>query len=1195
MSKRIGGENTMKEKISQLAKERFEFEVPEVILSTDKLVLEVETGKSITATVHISNSGHRNMKGVIYSSDPSLTIQENTFVGTEADLCFIYNAENKPEYQGKKTGTITVVSNFGERTLPFEVTIEKPYIKSSMGNLNDLYHFTNLAKKNFNEALQIFRTPEFKKVILQKNEHIRLYEGLIKSPCLAQAMDEFLVAIHHKLGVTITTEQTAISYNEVRESIEDSVKINKKEWGYVELSLATDVPFITLEQDKITPEDFEKNEYTLNYRIDYSKLPAKKSIGHIIIESYRETIEISLEIKKEIEEHARVCETTQFKLRKYEAQLVEAYLKFRLNTITKEAYEDQLESILNTLASLKPSVLWQLWFAHLYMISGQTEKLDRIMNIFGDSEHDLLEESIPYYFAYLYLKALYTKKEEHISHATELIGEYYINEHKDWHLLWYLLYIDKSYEDDQDKRLSALMVEFVNGVNSPVLYYEALIAYNKNPELLKELGPIERRIMHWAVKHKYMSEGLVEQFVFVASRVKTFDGLLLQDLIALYEYKQTPDSLQGVIRMLMNGRKTDSRYFKWYQEGVKKNLKITELYEYYMYSIPEEKEIVIEQSVLLYFVYNNHLPEAKKVFLYSYIIKNKEIIGSVYRTYLRQMETFAKRMVLKESLSENLTILYKEFITPDMVDEELAKSLPAILFRCELVCDNKKVKSIITKQEELKKEESYYLEDGVCLFTMATDHTQIYLVDENGNRYVSETGYKVNRLFTSEALIDACFAFNKQNIKLLVDRKNRLEKKAADAPMQEEMHFILNRLLESDEVDQAYKGSEYLSMVEYYHDKGDYKKLDEYLITLDDTYIPEKDRYRMIEFFIMRDLFEEAYERIKVYGYEMVNCKRLFKLVMHMITEQAGQQENSLLLAMCNYLYETNNANCDIKRYLIAYLEQTSESLFGLYEEAKEDGLDCVQLEERLLGQILFSEHMIEGTQEVFEDFYQTSNNKLLIRAYLNYMAYRYLVHGEENIDQSICDKMKKESFYHESRVCMLAMLKYYSDHKDLSEDELKFIDYNLHKYISQGIIFEYFLKYADRIDLPDSICNRYYVEYVASPDSRVKIYYTMNDQVGNEVAIMKNRFEGIYVKDFILFYGETLSYYVVEEKNGKEQVTKTNMVTQTKRSETVNNRFDEINEILQTREERQDDTVLELIKQYAVEDYITSSLFTPL
>ncbi|MDO5294329.1 MAG: DUF5717 family protein [bacterium] len=1195
MSKRIGGENTMKEKISQLAKERFEFEVPKVILSTEKLVLEVEAGKSVTATVHISNSGHRNMKGVIYSSDPSLTIQENTFVGTEADICFIYNAKNKPEYQGKKTGILTFVSNFGEYTLPFEVTIEKPYIESTAGKLYDLYHFTNLAKKDFEEALRIFKTPQFKNIILVKNEHIRLYDGLIKSPCPAQAMDEFLVAIHHKLGVTITAEQTAISYNEVRESIEDSVKLNKKEWGYVEISLKADVPFITLEQSQITSDEFEKDEYTLRYAIDYSKLPFKKNIGHIMIDTYRESIVISVEVNKEIEEHVRICETPQFKLRKYEAQLVDAYLKFRLNTITKEAYEDQLESILNTLASLKPSVLWQLWFAHLYMISGQTEKLVQIMSVFEDSEQDLLEESIPYYLAYLYLRALYTKKEEDISHANELIGDYYQNERKDWHLLWYLLYIDKSYEVDQDKRLSALMVEFVNGVNSPVLYYEALIAYNKNPELLKELGPIERRIMHWAVKHKYMSEGLVEQFLFLASRVKTFDGLLLQDLVWLYEYKQTTDSLQGVIRMLMNGRKTDSRYFKWYEAGVKKNLKITELYEYYMYSIPEEKQVTIEQSVLLYFLYNNHLPEAKKVFLYAYIIRNKETIGSVYRTYLRQMETFARRMVLKESLSENLTVLYKEFITPDVVDEELAKALPAILFRCELVCDNKKVKSIITKQEELNREESYYLEDGICLFTMATDHTQIYLVDENGNRYVSETGYKVNRLFTSEALIDACFAYNKQNIKLLVDRKNRLEKKAADGPMQEEMHFILNRLLESEEVDQTYKGSQYLSMVEYYHEKGDYKKLDEYLITLDDTYIAPRERYRMIEYLIMRDLFEPAYDRIKAYGYEMVNVKRLFKLVMHMITEPAGKQENSLLLEMCNYLYQTNNANCDILRYLIAYSEQTSECLFELYEEAKEDGLDCVQLEERLLGQILFSEHIIDGTQEVFEDFYQSSNNKLLIRAYLNYVAYRYLVHGEDNINQSICDKMKKESFYHESRVCMLAMLKYYSESKDLSEDELKFIDYNLHKFINQGIVFEFFLRYADRVELPDSICNRYYVEYVASPDSVVTIYYTRNDQVGNEAATMKNVFEGIYVKDFILFYGETLSYYVAEEKDGKEVVTKTNVITQTKCNETVNNRFDEINEILKTKEERQDDTVLELIKQYAVEDYITSSLFTPL
>ena len=53
--------------------------------------------------------------------------------------------------------------------------------------------------------------------------------------------------------------------------------------------------------------------------------------------------------------------------------------------------------------------------------------------------------------------------------------------------------------------------------------------------------------------------------------------------------------------------------------------------------------------------------------------------------------------------------------------------------------------------------------------------------------------------------------------------------------------------------------------------------------------------------------------------------------------------------------------------------------------------LDTEALEESLLGQMLFAESYIGNAQTVFMSYYRYGTNRLLIRAYLNYHAYKYL------------------------------------------------------------------------------------------------------------------------------------------------------------------------------------------------------------
>ena len=57
----------VKEKIEQLAKGKFEYQLPPLLLSTEQIDIRAEAGKPCYGSFTVSNKKKRRMKGVIYS------------------------------------------------------------------------------------------------------------------------------------------------------------------------------------------------------------------------------------------------------------------------------------------------------------------------------------------------------------------------------------------------------------------------------------------------------------------------------------------------------------------------------------------------------------------------------------------------------------------------------------------------------------------------------------------------------------------------------------------------------------------------------------------------------------------------------------------------------------------------------------------------------------------------------------------------------------------------------------------------------------------------------------------------------------------------------------------------------------------------------------------------------------------------
>ena len=72
--------------------------------------------------------------------------------------------------------------------------------------------------------------------------------------------------------------------------------------------------------------------------------------------------------------------------------------------------------------------------------------------------------------------------------------------------------------------------------------------------------------------------------------------------------------------------------------------------------------------------------------LYAYVVRNKASMEETYESYRQMMEDFVLRQLEAGRVSNNLAVLYEEFIREGCVNEKIASELPAVMFCHEILC-----------------------------------------------------------------------------------------------------------------------------------------------------------------------------------------------------------------------------------------------------------------------------------------------------------------------------------------------------------------------------------------------------------------------------------------------------------------------------------------------------------------------------
>jgi hypothetical protein len=1191
----------LKDKIKQLAKGKMKYELSGIVFSVEKVVIEVECGKRFQGSFSLHNSQLSEMKGVVYTSDNNMRVVNNSFFGTENKIDFEFTAEHC-NAGDVVDGCFTIVSNCGEEELKFNVMVELPYCMTSMGKIRDLFHFANLAKTEPTEAMKLFQSDDFKRVFLRQDlkqavqyETI-LYETLMKSSSVGHALEEFLIAVHKKLRINLMVDKTNFEYQVKSESFMDQIILQKDQWGFAEYKISTDVPFIQIDYTSISSENFNGNTYKLEFVMEPAAMRNGINYGSIKIESTHQCIIVQIK--------ATCCKTSEagesnHKDRKNKklaiAELIQNYLNFRTDKQDIQQYVNELETSTRILEQENHGSFLHLLNLHRSMITGQELLVKEQLDQFNARSEELKQSSVLEYCIYLYLKALSAKEENAIQDAVTQISEYYEHGYQQWEFLWLLLYLDKKYIENNTLKLNAIREQLKAGCHSPILYFEACAIYNLEPELMHELDGITILIANWGIKAGFILQEAAMQYTYLASKKKSYHHLVYQGLKSLYEMKQSSEILTAICTILIKGNKIENKYFPWYQLGVEGQLRITELYEHYLYAAEEQMDVLLPQTVLLYFIYNSSLSERKKAYLFANIIKNKNQYAQVYPSYIKHIEEFSYQQIKAHHINPNLAVIYEELLNKNMINSQLAMDLPYIMFQYNVECNNPKITGVYVVHKELEPEQYVPLVNGKAQITIFTENAQIFFEDQWGNRYYDTIDYTLNKLVHFEDFVPICYDRNPENHMLVLSIYDKIENYQK---VDENVIDIRRKVFDLPQIRDQYRDNCFKQLIQFYYDTLEDNKIEELIGLVEFKGIDYTEQGRIIEYCITNSMYEKAYDYLRYTEYEAVSLKMLIKLCSQKIFLNA-EEENQTLVGLAYYIFNAGKYDENILNYLVHYYYGITKELYEIWKTAADFDLDTFIIEERLLAQMLFAENILMNSFSVFQSYYKNTASRMISKAYLNYQAYKYLL-NDRVLQEEFFDICKKEAVFEENELTMLALLKHYSEKDELSEEERNFVEFNLYQYLDKGFVLPFFQKLKHQIKIPHGICNKYYAEYKCNPEHKVTIHYRLEQQEGLEedftCETMQNIYQGIHVKGFVLFYNETLQYYVTEENEQGEGITESISVQLDKNMDgNSENQYILLNLMLMSKEMQDEKTLLELMKQYTKVDYSIHKLFKPL
>lgn len=1172
----------MIERITEIAEGIFDLDGFGAGCSIDRVDDTINAGEKKVCTFFVAKEGGTPVKGVVYSSDHRVKVNTETFSGQNCRIEYEIDASELRNGDVIE-GNFNVISNCGEWFIPYCISVI--YVRSELvENMRSLESFSDFARDNWEAALKLCESAEFLTLPFMENtEYAALYQALRPTAGRNNLLEEFLIGSGMKYPVTISITDAPKPYvrSEVRTS--DYINLRRDTWGFVQLNVSTDSDFIILMKDTITSEDFTDDIYALEYRIDEGRLHGGLNMGKVIIESVRQRFVINIKIEAKGSERDK-------KSAKYRMHLVQSmkhYVKYCTQTDEADKYLDLLKDELYEMIPLDEKnariILAVAWYNIMKGdIEGATRILNRIRGTIVDEKTTISTE----YCIFYYLCFILDNGTATLDTLLRLLHRCY-DETGELILFRLLLSVEPSWDDDPLKRLEIIKQKFSEGCHAPWLYIEACKIYINNPDFIERLESFELNCLWFGAKEGIISTELAEYIsAFAVSMRRDINQSYLRILMRLYEEHSSVSVLKAICNVLLKGDARSPKYFEWYARGVEQDIRLTKLYEYYVYSMPEDFDGPISRMVLLYFSYTNSLDVPSRITIYRNVVNYYAFDEQIRMSYAGQIEAFVIDQLLKGYIDEGMAELYNNILYEDMVDSRITQSLAKMLYAARFSCANKKIRKIVICYRELNQEQVIIPWNGVAYAVLLSDNYIAVGVDIEGRRYVG-LDIKVKSVFENKSLIEACKKVNpnQELIKLregleLIDRSNRGEVKV----------YGMLELLQNNNIRYIFKADIVARLAEYCRDRVDL--VPESLLSVDKSLIGFEDRELFVEMLTANERYQRAFELMRIYGWENISDKSLVDTTSKMIVE-VRFDKNVMLLNMARDCFLRGCFNQRILEYLLYNYNGDSRTMLEMLRIAADSGCRRFDFGERIFSQLIFTGNY-KYLDEVFAIYYQENQkDETLVQAYLAIRSRDYLF-KDDVISEEVFEVT--EQFIRAGRkltdVTKLALCKYYSTLSELS-DERKGICHKLvYSYCRSGIIFSFYQKLGRFIKLPDGLEDKVIVEYQGDKASLVLLRSKiLPDDTSWREEVLPHMFEGFFVKVITLLRGEVLEYEMVSDG---EIVASGQMSLSDDSSELIGGgRNIMINRLLDAKEQNDLGRVILNAQSYALLDGVTDKLFT--
>lgn len=1174
----------MKGIVEHYAKGEFLIDRPKVVISEQFLKLNIESGTEYKGSFSVSSTNDHVIKAMVYDSRYMLRFENHTFISRKFDVNYTFDATCLEAGKNYK-GHISIITDGGEFKIMYDIDITTPYVKYGDSKIDDLFKFATLAESNWSEAARIFTRDDFKRTFVDKDTMTKqIYSSLLESHSVNQALEEYLVYVHKKRALTLSVAKAKINVEMPTELSKISINISKNTWGYTNSTVKSMADFIIPARKNITSADFVGNNFALDVLISPENVPEGVTSGKIVIENIYQVIEVEIILAKPSVKSTVTPKAGNLNhmTKLNTSKLVKAYLDYRMDKLPLKEYVSRTLFAFSNLCRYVPEEdLYRLGTMHMNIMQGEIEKVEQeFMRIEADVDNSLMGTKQMCYHAYL--KALMDKDAETIEKAKNMIKRNFRTEEDKIFYFWLLLFIDEMYQEDYNSLYREIRNLYEQGFNSPIMYLELCEILNNNPLLLKRITDVEIIAIRWGIRHKYVSDEVIDEFIRLAGSFKEFDTKIFGIMEAIYDKNKSVDVLRSICSMLIGANKLEYRYHRFYRDAVEESLKFIGLNECFVKSMNFSRYDLIPQSVLMYLNYKNTLTEKELAYLYANVIYNKSHHMKVYHEYVTTMQDFMENMIIKGKVSDDLTVLYDEFLDPDTVNPLYASKLINIIFRRKLVCFNKGVRAVIVTHQELEEVQRVPIVNGEAYVEILSNTASIIFEDGEGNRYAGSIPYRLERIVDEKAYMKICCQYSPRDYRVLLHNYEKL----GDFTYKRAIEVNAARdIVNCEQISYDYKQQAYLNIIEYYHENLDADVLTKYLGKLDIEYLNHANARTMIAYMVDMNMFDKAFQSVKLYGFDEIDSEELYRLANYGVEDSNGFL-NEDLMAICIHLYKMGKVNERILVYIMNNFKGDLDELAGLFKTVRNRVKDISLLAENTLAQMMFSMGNVEYIYDIFTAYYGGRSRGLVVKAFLRFAARNYLIKDVQT-PGSLFDCLYLETMKGniDDEISRMALLMHFSKLDRYTEDQREWISLNVGRFMDAGKILPFYKSFKSFIKLPQDVFLKTYLIYKGEPSKQIMVRYAFDtgsrQSLTYKTARIDEMIPGMYVKEFVIFHGERIVYTVEEDEGGISYVVESESLKTKAFNKKDKNRFEIINSMLVNQEMREDNELLETLDVY--------------